>query len=651
MNKQEKLFLFYKQSFKIGLFYLFAMNIFRVCFYFYFNETNSLFSSGLIEAFFLGFRLDLTVVGYIYALPLLLSIFFYIFNLNLYKIFKYYYYFIFTLLLLIMASDFGFYSFFKEHINILIFGLFEDDTTALIKTMWDNYPVIWILLVFFLVNYLAYYFINYIFKSSNYLDKFLWLKNVWILFPILLITLFMMIRGSFSMYPLGKMLPNISTNPFINKLAQNSTRSFIRAYKLKKKYNKNYKLIESMGFENKIEEAFKIYTNKTTLQKPLLDNIKQKTSSILQDNLNVVVIMVESFGLPISNYNSENFDLLRSMKKHFKEDILFRNFLSSGDGTIQSLEALILNISHRPNSFPFSQSKYKQTSFTYTPAFLYDKKGYETTFVYGGDLTWRDTGSFISHQGYKNVEGKIDIKNALVEKSDVDYFHPWGIFDEYLFDYLENRLQKASKPQFIFALSTNNHPPYDIPKQYKSKTLTIPKELEKHLIGDKNLAMKRFYSYQYAIDQVGIFLDKIKANKSLKDNTIVVVTADNNTINGIMNYPSDELFNSANVPLLLYLPKKIRDTIDEKYSKRFASQKDIFPTIYNLTLKNTDYYATGNNLFAKNGYFIGMNGTGVVSTKEETINANIDKNSSLAQYYRATLSVQEYLLQQYMKKK
>ncbi len=69
----------------------------------------------------------------------------------------------------------------------------------------------------------------------------------------------------------------------------------------------------------------------------------------------------------------------------------------------------MLNIPHRPGSFAFSQSIYKQTSFKYTPAFLYDKAGYETTFIYGGDLTWRNLGNFVKYQGYQNIEGKINI--------------------------------------------------------------------------------------------------------------------------------------------------------------------------------------------------------------------------------------------------
>jgi hypothetical protein len=41
--------------------------------------------------------------------------------------------------ILILCVDFGFYSYFQNHINILIFGIFEDDTKALFSTLAKNY--------------------------------------------------------------------------------------------------------------------------------------------------------------------------------------------------------------------------------------------------------------------------------------------------------------------------------------------------------------------------------------------------------------------------------------------------------------------------------------------------------------------------------
>jgi hypothetical protein len=52
-----------------------------------------------------------------------------------------------TLLLICLAVDTGYYSYFQDHINVLIFGLLDDDTLALLRTFWKNYAVVQILLV------------------------------------------------------------------------------------------------------------------------------------------------------------------------------------------------------------------------------------------------------------------------------------------------------------------------------------------------------------------------------------------------------------------------------------------------------------------------------------------------------------------------
>lgn len=605
----------------------------------------------VLSSFVLGFRLDLTVVGFIFVFTYLLSLLFYLFKIKNYNIFKYIYFLFFIVILVLLGSDFGFYTYFKEHINILFFGLFDDDTKALMVTFWQNYPVVLILFCFFLTLFAGYIVIDRIFKYQFKIKENFLVKKIYILFLILFVGIFVITRGSFGMYPLGKMLPNISDNTFINQTAQNSIRSFVRAYKIRKRYfSKSYDLIKECGFQGKIKEAFRIHLGNKKLKDNLIKNITYKTKKDIEDGLNVVVVMVESFGKPILKYNSEKFDLLRSMKKHFKEDILFKNFISAGDGTISSLESLLLNITYRPGSFPFSQSIYKETSFTYSPAFLYKSKGYQTSFIYGGDLTWRDIGSFVKHQGYDHVYGKMDIyKNISIDKNK-EYFHPWGIYDEFLFKFIEKKLVHSKKPQFIVVMTTNNHPPYNIPKQYKSKKIYFSKEILSHLHGDLSLIKQRFYSYQYAVDQVGKFLDFIK-DSPLKNNTIVAITADNNTIDGIMSYDDNILLNSKNIPLLLYIPKKIKEHLNIDTTV-YGSHKDIFPTLYNLSLSNIKYISIGSNLFDHSQKHIGFNGSMIVASKNGIIKLNNlqeKSNNFLAEYYKATLSVEEYLIKSYKK--
>ena len=650
----------FKKVLIVQAIFLLLMSIFRAVFFIHYNTIDniSLYYFDLLNSFVLGARIDLTVLGYIQApITIILIILYYLKSAWLIKFIskqiKYYLFIFYVLVSLLLVSDFGFYSYFKDHINILYFGLFEDDTYALMITMIENYNVTLILSLFVTYLVIVYLVVSKILNTKNgTIGSILTVKNSVLIFVTIFLLNFLAIRGTFGMYPLGKMIPNVSQNDFINNLSQNGVRAFMKAYKIRKKFtNDKYDLIALTGFKNNIKEAFKIYKGTSNIdEENLLNNITYKTS-IKKDlkDYNVVVIMVESFGMPILNYNSKEFNIMGDLKKHFDEDTIFKNFISSGDGTISSLESIILNIPYRPGSFAFSQSKYKQTSYKYAPAFIFGKDGYDTTFMYGGDLSWRDIGKFIKYQGFNQTIGKITMFNNLANKDEDknDYFHPWGIHDEYLYNSVFKKLEDSKKKQFIFALSTNNHPPYTIPKQYKLNDLTISPDLKKHITTDLDLISKRFQSYAYALDSVGKFITKIK-NSDLGKNTIVIITADNNTIEGNMKYDKDKLFNSRNIPFYLYLPKELKKTlkIDDTV---FGSHKDIFPTLYNIVLSDTKYISIGTNMLDKNATHIGVNGSKIIASKKRVIkvnNLNKPHTQFEVNYYRSSLAIAQYLLNQ-----
>ncbi len=660
MSKSLNIF---KKLILVHILFLFLMTLFRVAFVLYYSPLDSFhgFYFELFKAFLLGFRLDLTVIGYIQVLPtIILIILYYLKNEKFLefskKFFVFYLFITYSIVSFFLCADFGFYSYFKDHINILFFGFFDDDTKALLVTFWQNYNVVLILFIFFIYIISLFYVINKIFKAQEKeIVFFNFFRFSVLVFLIFFLLNFLAIRGTLGMYPLGKMIPNVSTNDFINKISHNGFRAFTNALSAREKYLKRkYDLLEVIGYKDSMDKAFEVYTGTENIRRDkLLENITFKTKKVDDKEYNVIVIMVESFGMPILKYQSTEFNILGELKKHFDEDTLFTNIISAGDGTISSLQALLLNIPHRPKSFAFSQSIYKQTSFTYTPAFLYKNENYETSFIYGGDLTWRNLGDFVKFQGYENVEGKMNIYNSL-ENRDMkqsDYFHPWGIFDEYLYSHILKKLGNSKKKQFIVALSTNNHPPYNIPNDYKNKSLIYSDEIKNHITGDLNLAKQRFASYAYAVDQVGVFLDKFKKSK-FKDNTIVVITADNNTIDGIMKYDDNELLNSKNIPLYFYLPNELKKRLS--INKEVAgSHKDIFPTIYNLTLKDKNYISIGKNLFDGSEEHYGFNGSMIVNNNKriEKLDSLEEKtNSELLNYYKANLAITEYLINYYYKK-
>ncbi len=629
------------------------MSLFRLAFFKFASSEIRADFIDYINTFLLGLRLDLSILGYVFSLPLLFLIFAYILNrfisFTFVKRALFLYFFTFYLFIsLILASDIGFFSYFGDRINIMIFGIFDDDTKALWEIAKKNYNLF---LIF--TAALVYIFIIYKLVKKFTLEirdvevkDYGILKQISIFFILILLT-FLAIRGTFGLFPIYHWTKDVAHDNFLNKISKNGVYLFVEAIKQYKKSKKGeVDYIKEMGFSSKIEEAFKIVSNKKSFDKTdLINNITYNTrynEKLEKNRLNVVVIMVESFGMPILKYQSYNFDIMRRLKKHFENDILFKNFISTSNGTIVSLEPMLLNLVARPRSVPYAQSIYQNISFKQAAAKVYQKNGYETSFIYGGELSWRNVGNFFSKQGFDNVEGKANIlyELSLDNRSST---HDWGVYDQYLYDYILKKLQNAKKPQFIFALTTNNHPPYAIPKNYKSKKLIFSEELKKHLRGDLELIKKRLYDYQYALDMAGRFLDMVKSSP-LGENTLVVITADNNTIEGVMHY-DNYVEESKKIPFYIYIPKSFKPKdIDAQVP---GSHKDIMPTLYNLTLSNAKYIAVGTNLLDKEILHCGFNDKGIIISKDGAFRfkkAKSKEQKKCQEYYKAALAVTDYLV-------
>ena len=113
---------------------LVLLTIYRLFFFLYFArfQESALSFSDIFGAFWLGFRYDLSILAFINMLPMLIWTFLLIFrSFSLFKfsavLIKFYYFLAFMTLAVIISVDFGFYSVFNEHINILIFSILGDN--------------------------------------------------------------------------------------------------------------------------------------------------------------------------------------------------------------------------------------------------------------------------------------------------------------------------------------------------------------------------------------------------------------------------------------------------------------------------------------------------------------------------------------------
>jgi phosphoglycerol transferase MdoB-like AlkP superfamily enzyme len=589
---------------------LVAMSIYRVFFFFFFKNVSTVgHFRDIFKAFVLGLRFDLSTLAYINFFVIFIFIaFLFIRNLIVFKkavsLIKFWYCLSFMLVVLVSAIDFGFYVCFGEHINILLFDFFDDDALALIKTIIvDPYFYI-VLLVLILVCIIIYKIVSITTKELlnlhsiiNFSSGNIFTKICVVLFIPLLT--FLAARGTISMFPLGKFHAQISSNSFINNTALTAMHSLSDAIQAKiEQSNDKINIAEKVGLSEKNIDL-SIF-NKTSIKNTTAEEIKP----------NVVFIVMESFGeFPIL-YNSENFNVLGELEKHFNEDMVFYNFLPAGVITIHCLESTILNMPQRPFSLQVTQSPKAYKQFQSSLVLPYKKSGYVTKAVYGGSLAWRGLEDFLKAQGFDEIYGEGSIKN--------EYRHEWGINDAQFFEIVLRELKNNDKPKFIYAMSTATHPPYEIPPYYSPLKLEIPKEVEHMMPGEKHLE-RIFKTYQFANTQASKFLDYIK-NSELRENTIVVITGDHN-LREFKASIHEELFEKYAVPMYLYIPEKLKKEFNANIT---ACHMDIAPTLYDLSLSEVKYKAAGVSMLDKDKKHVAFNSNGFILCSDRAVSYNIE---------------------------
>ena len=371
----------------------------------------------------------------------------------------------------------------------------------------------------------------------------------------------------------------------------------------------------------------------------------------------VVVILSESFGSYWNRYNSEKFNFLGDLGNHFKTDYYFNNFVSGANGTVGSLMILTSNIPYRPGARFLSESRYLQVPIESAAHISFKANGYETNFLYGGKLGWRDIGKYYRRQNFNNIIGENEIKKTL--GLDSKQGTEWGVFDEHLFSMIEKILTDAKRPQFIVALTTTNHPPFEVPESFSEPELIIPRELDVLVKRERDGVAKRFRAFQYSNYAFAKFLSFVKTSEQ-KDKSVVAMTGDHNFW-GFINFDQNQTYEKHLVPFYIYLPELLRREVD---LGKVGSHEDIMTTLYNLTLSNTEYLSFGENLFSPSESYA-INQKLYASSKGVVYNGRdykwdkmplIEKEPSktylnnLRRHYRSSLTVSDYFLRKSLEK-
>ena len=475
---------------------------------------------------------------------------------------------------LLALVNFAFFGFYGTPINSLIFGFLEDDTVAVIVTIWKDWPVFTYLAILFGFTALLMWLVR---KSDTGYDQSL--RGKVISLCLLTIVLCICARGSIGKFPLRHTDLNISTNTFINQSVNNGCQALYDAFKERKSQDIGkdpLRGLKAFGFKS-VEDAQQFIR-----WEPL-------TSTNATSKPHVVLTIMEAMGRDLFESHQPGNNMLGSFEKAMTSGDLFLNAISSENGTFPSLEGLVFNT---PIS-PISQSKYGFKRFEFSQVLPFKNAGYRTIFLTSGTAAWRNIANNFPKHGFDEIYDDVTLK----QRYHITESNTWGIPDQYMFDYATELLQEAEQKGdrlFIVMLSTTNHSPHQTPQNYDLKPVSFDLLLPWKSLKDVKLSLAILETYQYANDALGKFL--LSMPESIKDQTIVVATGDHNT-RSVFEYPdASRLDRQFGVPVYFQVPVAWRPSSPD--TTKWVGHFDIFPTLKELVLNQAPLDSEGCNVYS-----------------------------------------------------
>lgn len=281
---------------------------------------------------------------------------------------------------------------------------------------------------------------------------------------------------------------------------------------------------------------------------------------------NVIIVLMESMGYEFFKESRPGqTDVTPELSKLGESGLYFSNVYANGTRTVRGIEAVTLSVPPLPG---MSIVRRKGNGNLYSVGSIFQEKGYETKWIYGGYGYFDNMNAFFAANNFQVVD------RTNLAADEVTFSNAWGVCDEDLFNKAlkeadDAHARKASFMQFV--LTTSNHRPYTYPEG----RIDIPSKTG------------RDGAVKYADYAIGAFV-RAASQKPWFGNTVFMFVADH----GAGSSGREEI-NPRNhkIPVIIYAPAFIKP---QRVSKTI-SQIDATPTLLaQLNLRYT-------------GRFYGMN--------------------------------------------
>ena len=575
-------------TFYSGFVFLIIMSLLRIVFANYFSAPASA-DNNLTSSYILGFRYDLRYVTIVMMITLLFS---YIKPLNpfdkkLGKQIGIITWMLFSsLLLFFYTADFIHYAYVHQRLNASILSYIDNPLISM-QMMWQSYPIITIVVIFLIVEWVSYKFISSTYQlSDKYKKTGSQFKNIithTIFFIILLYAAIGNIIYKGGQYPLRWSNAYSLGSDYKANVALNPMQSFFstlqfRASKIDTDLIKNNYSVMSQYLNIPTYEQDAKNLQFARIHNPVNNNVEASKIK------NVVLVICESFSAYKSSMMGNPLNTTPYFNDMKKQGIYFNRAFSPAYGTARGVWAVLTGT---PDVLEGKTSSRNPLAVD-QHSIIADFKNYEKYYFLGGSASWANIRGVLTN----NISDLKIFEQGSYQSSEIDV---WGISDKNLFLEANKTLSKNTKPFFAIIQTADNHRPYTIPtedlKVFVKKT--VPKDSLLKFGFENNEEYNAFRYTDFCIEQ---FIEAAKKEKYFNE-TLFVFIGDHGIKGdaGTMLPKSftEQGLTNMHVPLLFYAPSILQP---KEYSIP-VSQLDVLPSIASLC--NIPYTNTtmGKNVF------------------------------------------------------
>lgn len=379
-------------------------------------------------------------------------------------------------------------------------------------------------------------------------------------FVVLGIITFISARSSFEHRPFNLAKAIFSSNQIVNTLTANS--GYMLATSVKNMMSEKastYKPLTHEEIINEIQTDTGFDYTPATAENPTLNRLVPTNTG---ERKNIVIILEESLGAQFVGYLGGS-GLTPNLDRIYGEGYGFINMYATGVRSVRGIEAVTSGFPPTVNTSTVKREKTQKNFFNLASALK--NEGYLNSFIYGGESHFDNMRSFFLGNGYTQIIDINSYTNPIFTGS-------WGVSDEDLFNKaLESfdEMNQQQQPFYSLVFTSSNHDPYEIAESFS------------HNVRNRETAIR------YADYALGKFYDEVKKKPYFND-TIFLVIADHDA-----RAWGNELVpvNHFHIPAVLF-----GAGIEHKTESHVVSQIDIPKTLMSLAGIHADVPTVGYDL-------------------------------------------------------